>query len=106
MTEDRRKELLGKFERLLKQHNAFDRFVYYCYYGTYCNGSPIKHDMDYDRYIYKTARLERLLFYAFIWRETKEGHYFWKDINIEWKKLLQSIDKGHEFNFDFMAGVS
>lgn len=30
--------------------------------------------------------------HAFTWRLTHEGHYFWDDLNSEWREYLQKIE--------------
>ena len=71
---------LQLFYRFLKQENVFHLFVKNISNKEtrlYCVNNNIK------EYINDTNKID-LIYYAFQWRATNEGHDFWSQINQRW----------------------
>jgi len=85
------------FANFLKENNAYKPYLNALYsqkksffkeWYNYINPLTIKH-LELRIFLCNGIGLIN----AFTWRETKEGHNFWKRLNNEWNKLM------HEKNF-------
>ena len=78
------------FFRFLKYHKVYYNFLYNLKCKPY----------NYSINQINNVRINVLIQYAFIWRHTKEGHDFWRDLNL---KLIEFYNK---FNISIMAKSS
>jgi hypothetical protein len=101
-------ELKLKFLQFLKEHDAFDnykknimKFINKSRFGDVMNVLSCQRIIDllyngngevnyYEYFI-------QLINYAFCWRDTQQGHYYWEDLNILWRgEVLNFIrNKAH-----------
>ena len=84
MTEKRKKEIY-KFKKFLVENHVLGTFT-----------ANIENDENYFRkdycfislkdFLEKRAQLTDFLTYAFDWSKTKQGHNFWEDLDVKWRR--------------------
>ncbi len=81
------------FIRFLKQHNAYEMFM--DNFNSE-NGINYRYNINKDvvsaKIFFKTRSPANFLAFAFRFGETKEGHGFWKNINIDWHYYLSNLN--------------
>lgn len=98
LTEDEILDLELEFINFLKSHEAYSRF-------------ETNHKLQYEdesvedfllrillvenNIIDTTKFIKDVLFYGFIWMDTPEGHDYWKDLDSDWKILIQKLNVVH-----------
>lgn len=80
------------FINFLKEHNAFSKFIKN--FNLQIKWRKIyNHPIDVLTY-FRIVGEEYFLYYAFLWRSTKEGDSFWRNLASEWDaKLCLMIKK-------------
>ena len=87
MTEED-KLLRRRFFAFLKEHDAYDKWVY-----NFMKQHPMN-DIEWWDYSYQSI-YKRNCFFAisrsFCWSDTKEGYEFWSKLEYKWNKLISSL---------------
>lgn len=79
--------------RFLKENKIYSAFIYNARralpikqrVGNYLDVNSNNYIESFSQNLYKSGSMERFIDYAFCWRRTREGHYFWDNINIKFK---------------------
>lgn len=86
---EERKEYIKRFKRFLKEENVYPQYRSnllnnknkYSFFNSRCKHNVYR--------FFCECSIWDLLNYAFCWVETKEGHYFWKKLNIKWNYYIE-----------------
>jgi len=68
--------------RLLKDNQCFDQYVRNVAYSQKCGTDELQFT-DYMQYL-TTIPPQDFLFKPFLWRATKQGDDFWRNLNKQW----------------------
>ena len=81
-----------QFIHFLKQNNIYEQYI---------DNFDLEYSVTWDKCWEKTLKNffekmppDQFINYSFNWAKTKEGSYFWADIDIKWRKeLIRKIKK-------------
>ena len=80
-----RKEAIVEFTRFLIHEHVINQYV-----SNYKKINNVYRDYGY---FHNTLLYNDFLRCSFIWNDSKEGYWFWHDINIKWVFYLKNVQK-------------
>ena len=89
------KKLMHLFTHFLKSNNCYKEYrtnqaIEQPHDGTKRNYFyNYKVNNDTLTYYSQNGLAAELINFAFRWSSTKQGHYYWNDLNLKWKRLLE-----------------
>ena len=83
------KEAITEFTRFLIHEHVINQYV-----SNYKKRGNVYRDYGF---LYNTYIYEQFLRHSFTWNESKEGYWFWHDINIKWNFYLKNAQNKGEY---------